>query len=159
MPTHARPYQRSRRRGSVLLDSIIALTLLSIGAASFYSLFPVISKDQAIGDEEQKATEICTKMIEHIELLSPTKLTATNLSGMLLIDTGQTASPYTFNHCPLDDATDFAPADCLKNGKGTLTITSINYGDSQVIATVTYTTPTGKTETVSEGTILGAYRS
>jgi hypothetical protein len=160
MSTHARLKRRSRvRGGNVLIDSILGLILLSMGAASFYSLFPVIAKAQAMGDEEQKATQICTKMLEHIQLLSPGKLTATNLSGMLLIDTGQAASPYTFNHCPLDDATDFAPADCLKNGTGTLTITSINYGSSRVIATVTWKTPTGKTETVTMGTILGAHRS
>ena len=139
---------------------MIGLILLSMAASAFYSLFPVVSKSQAIGDEEQKATQICTKMIEHIQLLSPTKLTCTNLTGMLLIDTGQSGSgPFTFNHCPLDDAMDYAPADSLKNGTGTLTISTINYGDCQVIATVTWKTPTGKTETVSEGTILGAYRS
>ena len=138
---------------------MIGLILLAMGASAFYSLFPVVSRAHAIGDEEQKATQICTKMIEHINLLSPTKLTCTNLTGMLLIDPGQSAAPYTFNHCPLDDAMDYAPANSLKNGTGTLTITNLNYGSVQVIATVTWKSPTGKTETVSEGTILGAYRS
>ena len=145
--------------GNVLIDCIIGLMLLSIGAASFYSLFPVISKSHAMGEEEQKATQICTKMLEHIQLLAPTKLTATNLTGMLLIDPNQSASPYTFNHCPLDDAMDYAPADSLHNGTGKLTITTINYGSSQVIATVTWKNPFGTVETVSMGTILGAFRS
>lgn len=130
-----------------------------MGAASFYSMFPVVSKAHAIGDEEQKATQICTKMLEHIQLLAPSKLTATNLQGMMLVDTGSNSSPYTFNHCPLDDAMDYAPADSLKNGTGTLTISNLNWGSSLVIATVTWKTPTGKTETVTQGTILGAYRS
>jgi len=138
---------------------MIGLILLTMGASAFYSLFPVVSRAHAIGDEEQKATQICTKMIEHINLLSPTKLTCTNLTGMLLIDPGQTTAPYTFNHCPLDDAMDYAPANSLKNGTGKLTLTNLNYGSVQVIATVTWKSPTGKTETVSEGTILGAYRS
>lgn len=142
-----------------MLDSIIGLTLLAMGAASFYSLFPIVSKAHAIGDEEQKATQICTKMLEHISLLSPTKLTATNLQGMLLVDTGQNASPYTFNHCPLDDAMDYAPANSLKNGTGTLTITNLNYGNVQVVASVSWKSPTGKTETVNMGTILGSHRS
>ena len=142
-----------------MLDCVIGLTFLAMGAASFYSLFPVVSKAHAIGDEEQKATQICTKMLEHISLLSPYKLTATNLQGMLLVDTGQNASPYTFNHCPLDDAMDYAPADSLHNGTGTLTITNLNYGNVLVTATVTWKTPTGKTETVTMGTILGSHRT
>jgi hypothetical protein len=138
---------------------VIGLTLLAMGAASFYSLFPVISKAQAIGDQEQKATQIATKMLEHIQLLSPDKLTSTYLTGMQLIDSNQTASPYTFNNCPLDDATDFSPAKALKNGKGTLTITDLSYGSKLVRVTITWKSVTGKSETVTTGTILGGYRS
>jgi hypothetical protein len=160
MSTHARTNRRSRRRsGSVLLDSVIGLTLLAMGAASFYSLFPVISKTHAIGDQEQKATQIATKMLEHIQLLSPGKLTATNLSGMQLIDANQTASPYTFNNCPLDDSTDYSPAKALKNGTGTLAVSDIASGSKQVVVTITWKSVTGKTETLTTGTILGAYRS
>jgi len=160
MPTYARMARRLRlKRGSVLLDCIIGLTFLSMGAASFYSLFPIVSKAHAIGVQEQRATQICTKMLEHIQLLSPGKLTATNLTGMQLIDAGQSASPYTFTNCPLDNATDFSPSKALKNGTGTLTITNLNYGNVQAVASVTWKTPTGKTETVTMGTILGSYRS
>jgi len=138
---------------------MIGLTLLAMGATSFYSLFPVLSRAQAISDQEQKATQIATKMIEHIQLLSPGKLTATNLSGMQLIDTGQTASPYTFNNCPLDNTTDYSPARALKNGKGTLTVTDTSYGAKFVSVTITWKSVTGKSKTLTTGTILGSYRS
>jgi hypothetical protein len=138
---------------------MIGLILLAMGAASFYSLFPVLSKAQSIGDQEQKATQIATKMLEHIQLLSPTKLTATNLTGMQLIDAGQVASPYTFTNCPLDNSTDFSPAKALKNGTGTLTVTDTNYGSKLVTVMITWKSVTGKSKTLTSGTILGAYRS
>src|SRR5437868_2735869 len=137
MPTYARTTRRPRRRqrGSLLLDCIIGLTFLSMGAASFYSLFPVVSRAHAEGVQEQKATQICTKMLEHIQLLSPGKLTYTNLAGMQLISSTPTTSPYSFSSCPLDDGTDYSPAKSLKNGTGTLTITNLSYGNVQAVAT------------------------
>lgn len=138
---------------------MIGLTLLAMGAASFYSMFPVISKTAAIGDQEQKATQIATKMVEHLQLLSPGKLTATNLTGMQLIDANQTASPYTFTNCPLDNAQNFSPGKALKNGTGVLTITDTNYGAKLAKVVVTWKSVTGKTETVTTGTILGSHRS
>lgn len=142
-----------------MLDSIIGLTLLAMGAASFYSLFPVVSRAHAIGDQEQKATQLATKMIEHIQLLSPGKLTSTYLSGMQLIDSGQSASPYTFTNCPLDSGTDYCPSKALKNGTGTLTITDKLYGAKQVVVTISWKSVTGKSESVTMGTILGNHRS
>jgi hypothetical protein len=130
-----------------------------MGAASFYSVFPVVAKAHQISDSEQKAGQIVTKMLEHIQLLSPQKLTATNLTGMQLIDPNQTASPYTFSNIPLDDSTRFSPAKALKNGTGTMTITNISDGSVRVLVTVAWKSPTGKARSITTGTILGAYRS
>ena len=130
-----------------------------MGAASFYSLFPVVSKTHQIGQQEQVATQIATKMLEHIQLLSPDKLTASNLSGMQLIDSGQSASPFTFNNCPLDDGVDYSPAKALKNGQGTLSIFDWGSGSKLALVTITWKNPVGKTVSFQSGTILGAHRS
>ena len=137
---------------------MIGLTLLSMGAASFYSVFPIVTKAHQISDSTQKATQIATKMIEHIQLLSPNKLDAKTLSGMQLIDNGQNSQPYTFNHCPLDDATDYSPANALKNGTGKMTINNLQWGSKQVVVTVTWKSASGSSQSVTIGTVLGAYR-
>src|SRR5689334_5473905 len=106
--TQTRLHGRScRRRGSVLLDAMIGLTLLAMGAVSFYSIFPVVTKAQKIGDSQQKATQIASKMIENIQMLSPTNLNANTLTAMQLVDAGQNSSPFVFTHLPLDNSTDY----------------------------------------------------
>ncbi|MEA2553619.1 MAG: hypothetical protein QOJ65_1795 [Fimbriimonadaceae bacterium] len=137
---------------------MIGLIILSMGAASFYSFFPVMSKTHQIGDSEQKATQIATKMLEHVQLLSPSKLDATTLSGMLLIDPNQVTPPFTFTHIPLDNGTDYSPATALKNGTGTLNIQDLNYGSKLVTVTVTWSMANGQTKSLSTGTIIGGYR-
>lgn len=137
---------------------MIALTLLAMGAAAFYSLFPMLAKSHHISDSEQQGTQIATKMVERLQLLGPSKLDRTNLSGMLLIDNNSMASPYTFNNCPIDDSTNYSPARALKNGKGTLTVSDVGYNSKMAVVTVTWKSVTGKTESVTMGTILGGYR-
>jgi Tfp pilus assembly protein PilV len=159
MSTHARTKRRLPCRGSILIDSLIGLTILAMGAASFYSLFPIISKSHAISDQDQKATQIATKMLEHIQMLAPSTLTANNLTGMQLIDANQVAPPYTFTNCPLDNSTDFCPSKALKNGTGTLTLINLSYGSVEVLVTITWKNPVGNTETLTMGTVLGSYRS
>ena len=44
-------------------------------------------------------------------------------------------------------------------GKGTLTVTDLSYGSKLVRVSVTWKSVTGKSESVSTGTILGGYRS
>ena len=137
---------------------MIGLTLLSMGAVSFYSVFPVLTKAHKIGDSQQKATLIATKMLEHLQLQSPNKLDATSLYAAQLIDAGQTSAPYTFSSIPLEDSTDYSPAKALKNGTGTITINNLQWGSKQVVVTVNWKSASGKSSTVTMGTILGAYR-
>lgn len=130
-----------------------------MGAASFYSFFPVMAKTHKLSEEQQKATQIATKMLEHIQLLSPTKVDATTLTGMQLIDSGQNAAPFTFTNCPLDNGTNYSPAKALKNGTGTLSFADLSYGSKRVVVTITWKSATGSNETLTMGTILGSYRS
>jgi hypothetical protein len=129
-----------------------------MGAASFYSVFPALAKSHHIGDSNQKATQIATKMIEHIQLLSPSKLDASNLSAMQLIDAGQTSSPYKFTKLPLEDSTNYSPSTALKDGTGTLTINDLQWGSKQVVVTITWKSTSGTAQSLTMGTILGAYR-
>ena len=136
MPQNRLHGRSRRRRGSVLLDSMIGLTLLAMGAVSFYSIFPVVTKAQKIGESQQKATQIASKMIENIQMLSPTNLNANTLTAMQLVDAGQNSSPFVFTHCPLDHSTDYSPSTALKNGTGTVQINDLQWGSKQVVVTV-----------------------
>lgn len=151
--------RRLRQRGSILLDSLIGLMILSMAAVSFFTLFPTVHKSHAISEQEQKATQLGTKMLEHLQLLSPSKLNATTLTSMQLIDTGQTDAPFTFDDVPLDSATGFSPNRALKNGTGVLDIVDIGDGSTRVVLTISWESPSGSQSNVTMGTILGAHRS
>ena len=138
---------------------MIGITIMAMGAVSFYSVFPVIGKAHQITDSQQKATQIATKMLEHIQLLPPTKLDASTLATMQLIDSGQSTSPYTFTHLPMDESTDYSPSTALKNGTGTLEINNLQWGSKQVVVTITWKSASGQNQSVTMGTVLGAYRS
>ena len=138
---------------------MVGLTLLAMGAVTFYSIFPVVTRAQKLGDSQQKATLIATKMIEHIQMLSPTNLNANTLTAMQLIDANQNSSPYAFTHCPVDDSTEYSPSTALKNGTGTLKINDLQWGSKQVVVTVNWTSASGKPQTLTMGTILGGYRA
>ena len=146
------------KRGGVLLDSMFGVLVLAFAAVSMYSLFPVVHKSHAISEQEQKATQIATKMLEHIQLLSPSKATAQTLTAMQLIDPDQTTAPYSFDRVPLDNAARYSPATALKNGTGVLAVEPIAGGSVRVTATVAWDSPSGRRSSTSLGTILGAYR-
>ena len=138
---------------------MVGFTVLAMGATCFYSIFPTVTRAHKIADSQQKATQVATKMIEHIQMLSPSNLNASTLTAMQLIDPGQVGAPFTFTHCPLDDSTDYSPANALKNGTGTLKINDLQWGSKQVVVTVAWKSASGTQQSVTMGTILGAYRS
>lgn len=149
---------KSRQRGSVFLESLLSVFILGLGASAFFSLMPTMSRAKTVSSNASKALQICNRMIEHVQLLKADDVTATALTQLNLIDANQTASPYSFTIVPLDDASKYSPAQMLRNGTGTMTVTELASGSRRIILTVSWTTESGKAASVTTGTIIGAYR-
>lgn len=145
-------------RGTVLLDSLIGLTLLALAAVSFFSFFPVVHRTSVISSDEAKATQIAQRMLERVQLLSPTSLNASALTSLGLIDTGQNASPYTFNTISADNSTNYSPSKTLRNGTGVMTVQAIANGSYRVSVVVGWKSESGANRSISLGTIVGGYR-
>jgi len=160
MRTRARiPNQRRKQRGGILIDALIALIILSFAAVSFFSYFPVLHKTHVLGAEEQKATQMANKMCEHINLFTPYNLNASTLTAAGLIDTGQSASPYTFSNIPLDDGTKYSPSEALRNGTGQIEVTDLANNSKAIKVTISWKSETGKNKSVVMGTVIGGWRS
>lgn len=149
---------RQRRQGALLIDLLIAMFILSMAALSFFSLFPTIARSQHIAREETVAQQMCQRLIEQLQLLKASDITGPTLAAVNLIDAGQTASPYSFSHIPLDEGSRYSPAQVLRNGTGTLTVTPIDSQSVRLGVTIGWTSASGKAMSVSTGTIIGGYR-
>src|SRR5579862_7972616 len=143
------------RRGAILIDILIGMFILSMGAVAYYALMPVISRSQEISQQESKAGQMAARVTEQFNMLKPSEVTQSTLSGLNLIDAGQGAQPWTFSHIPLDDGTDYSPAKVLRNGVGTITTTNIDHGSILVAVSISWQSPSGKARTYTTGTVVG----
>ncbi len=151
---------RNRRiRGNVVLDSMLGTLVLGIGAVSFFSVYPMLHQSQLHAQEQSKAVQMATRLVEHIQLLPPQNLEANVLSDLNLIDEGQRSSlpPYSFSRIPLDQASLYSPAQALSQGQGTMTIENLPTGSRRVTVEVRWKT-NGGWGSVKTGTIVGGYR-
>lgn len=151
---------RNRRRicGAILLDSLVALFILGMGAVTVYGMLPVIKRSHEIAQQESKAGQMAARMTEQLAMLKPSNLNTTTLSQLNLIDAGQIAQPWTFSHIPEDDGTNYSPAKVLRNGVGTLTTSDIGQGSVLVKVTITWNSPSGVARSFTTGTVIGGYR-
>lgn len=142
----------------MIIDTMIGLFIFALGAAAFYGLMPILKQGETISRYESVATQMCSRMVEHLQTFRPSDLTAEALSQLNLIDDGQVGSPYSFSNVPMDHASRYSPSQALPNGTGTLTVTPIESGCLRLDVEVTWRSPTGRTSRVRTGTILGGYR-
>lgn len=157
MTSDARPRQR-RKRGALLIDLLIAVFVLSVASLSFFSLFPTIARSQRIARDETVAQQMSQRLVEQLNLLKPADITPEVLTGLNLIDTGQTQPPYSFSNIPLDQASRYSPSQALQNGTGTLAVTQLDAQSVRLDVTISWKSSKGKTMSVTTGTILGGYR-
>jgi Tfp pilus assembly protein PilV len=146
-----------RKRGAALVDALIASALLVMGSLAYFALVPVTLRSQKISQEQSTAVQIGNRIVEHLLLLKPSNLNATNLHALSLIDTGQTASPYSITNLPLDDGWTYSPAKVLPSGTGTMTITSVGSTSKLIKIEISWMGPNGMM-TYTTGTALGGYR-
>lgn len=140
------------------MDVLVGSFILALGAAAFFSMMPVVSRSEHLAREESVATQIAQRMVEHVQLLKTSDLNATTLTSLNLIESGQTASPYSFSQSPLDQGSDYSASTALKNGQGVLSVEDIGTNSKKVTVTVTWTSASGKTRSITTGTVVGGYR-
>lgn len=141
-----------------MIDLMIAVFVVAFAALSFFSLFPTIARSHRIARDETVAQQMCVRLIEQLQLLKASDVNAQTLTALNLIDTGQTASPFSFSHIPLDEASRYSPSQVLQNGRGTLAVTPLDAGSVRLTVTIQWTSSKGKEMSVTSGTILGGYR-
>jgi hypothetical protein len=149
--------RKRRNSGAVLVDALIASFLLVLGSLAYFSLIPVVMRGQEISKNQTKAIHIANRVIEHLLLLKPSTLTATNLTQLALIDPGQTAPPYSISNLPLDDGWNYSPAKTLPGGAGVMRITDLSGNTKLVQIEISWDGPKGRI-TYTTGTALGGYR-
>lgn len=142
----------------MLLDALVGLFVLSVGAMSVFSLVPTAQRAQALATEEARAAHIATRMLEQLQQLKPSEINASVLTQLGLIDTGQSASPFSFTHTPLDDGTGMSPAKALRGGTANIVVTPIAANSVRIDLTLAWTSASGKARTLRSGTIVGGYK-
>lgn len=140
------------------MDTMVGVLVFGLGAAAFYTLMPVLSKGESISKYESVATQVAGRLIEHIQTMRPEDVTAANLERLNLIDPGQTKSPFSFTHIPLDEASRYSPNQALPNGRGVLTVTDGESGSVVLGVMITWRSPSGRNQSIQTGTVIGGYR-
>src|SRR4051812_5720400 len=130
---------RSKRSGSIMVDALIGLFILGMGAVAYYSLLPTVHRGHEIAQQESKAAQIAARITEEVGMLKPSEVTASTLSQLNLIDANQGAEPWSFSNIPLDDGTSYSPAKTLRNGQGLITTTALAQGSILVTVQVNWT--------------------
>ena len=116
------------------------------------------AKDRGLDYRTAIAGNDANRMIEQLQLLKPSDVTASTLSQLNLIDSGQTAAPYTFTSIPLDHASQYSPRQALPNGTGTLDVIALPNSSVEVRVRIGWTSSSRRARTLQSGLILGGFR-
>jgi Tfp pilus assembly protein PilV len=150
--------KRRRLRGSILLDAMIGVFILTMATLAYLSLTVVTHRSQAISKDDTKAAQMVARLLEQVQLLKTGDLNVTTLKAMNLVDADSYGSPYSFTNIPLDQGTLYSPSKVLINGTGTMTVSTLANGSKRVVATINWKSTTGKSKSFTSGTIIGAYK-
>jgi Tfp pilus assembly protein PilV len=146
------------RRGIILLDVLVGVFILALIAAGVFSLIPTITRSQELADGQSKATQMANHLLEQLQQLKPSQLTASQLTAAGLIDNGQSAPPYSFKTVPLDEATGYSPNRVLKNVTAQFNIVDIDSGSKRIELLMVWRSASGQAVTYNSGTIIGGHR-
>ena len=150
--------KRGKNAGSFLIDTMLAVLVVGMAASAYFAMLPTFKRSQKISEQDSKATLMSQRMIEHLQLLKCSDLTCTTLTQLNLIDAGQTSQPYNFCHVPLDEASIYSPNQVLKNATAVMTIEDLDASCKRVKLVMTWKSTSGKTMSLTTGTIIGGYR-
>lgn len=138
---------------------MLSVFIIGMAAAAYFGMFPSFKATERLAQEESKANLMAQRMIEHLQLLKPGDLNASALTQLNLIDSGQTTQPFSFAHIPLDEGSMYSPNQVLKNATATMSIEDLDASSKRVVLQMSWkSSVTGKTHSLTTGTILGGYR-
>src|SRR5437016_10454461 len=86
---------RKKASGSIYLDVILGVFILSLSAAAFYSVFPKIGRVQDLAQERSRAMMIGNRVIDHLQMMRPQDITTANLIALQFCGNSANGSPYT----------------------------------------------------------------
>lgn len=146
------------RRGTILLDVLVGMFVLSLSAMTVFAIIPVGHRAQAMASEEAKASNMAMAMLERLQQLKPNEVNPTILNQLGLVDPGQTSGPYSFTNVPLDDASGMSPAKALRSGTGRFGVTAIAANSVRIDLEMRWRSASGRNRVLRTGTIVGGYR-
>jgi len=144
-----------RQRGLTLIDTMIGMMILAMGALSFTALMPVMARGQKMSQEVSVANQIALRELENLRLLGYNSLEYTDIHATGLCDTYSGSGPIMFSHVVQDEAKQLSAATSLKNGTGTVEISDVSANLRSVIVTVNWTSASNKSRSVALSTLVG----
>jgi type II secretory pathway component PulJ len=150
--------RKRRSQGFMLVDAIVGVMILALGAASFYGLFPVIRRSHVIAREEAQAVQISSRMIEHLQMLSTRDINLETLQHLNLVTKQNEKGEYIFTDVPMDDASLYSPRNVMIDGRGRFKVTELENDSLYIEVIVSWRSPTGRRKRTHSGTVIGGYR-
>lgn len=141
----------------VLLDVLMGVFTVTLLAVGIFSLLPTVHRSHDIADEESKAVLLANRMLEHLQLLTPSTMEGEILHKLNLIESWGDGK-YHFSHTPLDEGSRYSPATSLNKGYGFFTQTDLPGGSVLVNLEIGWTSHSGQNRSIRTGTIVGGYR-
>jgi len=145
------------RRASVTVDALIATAIVALGAVGLYSLTPVVYRTQQMTGYRERAVLLGNRMVEHLQLLTPSTITLSKLQSLNLVEANQTAQLWKFDRIPMDEASLYSPAQSLPSGQGRITTTTLSDGSVRIVVQISWIDRSQRVY-YTTGTILGGYR-
>lgn len=105
----------SSKRGAGLVDAMVTLSLVTLAGLTFSAAFPTATACSRQAQEYKTAVAIAEQKMEQVRSLRYELLTPSIRSTSQIVDSGSTASPYSFT--VIDEV-----AAKINHGTGTLTL-------------------------------------
>jgi hypothetical protein len=147
-----------KQRGALLVDAVIGMFFFVLLSLSILSLFPVIKRGEQLSNEKSRAAQMCTRMLEHVQMLPAKDINYSNLVALNLIDPAQGAQPYSFTHVPMDEASQYSPAQTFRGADAKISYSVMADESVLVKVSIEYTSDSGHHEKVETGTVVGGFR-
>lgn len=142
-----------RRSGFTLVEVLFAIFVISMCALIVACTMPVATMSKVRGDYLTRASDIAEKEIEGIRGAGFANAAPNGLLTAGLIDSSTPIATNTYSFTNVDNAVYDSPAKVLPQGTGTVQITNLSLGETQIVVTVTYVF-NGQTKNVTTGTVV-----
>jgi prepilin-type N-terminal cleavage/methylation domain-containing protein len=129
-----------KKRGYTLIEVLFAIFMVLICAMIVAATMPISNVSNAKASDLQKAIDLSQKELELIQQQGFNNCNASQLAAAGLIDNTTAVysqghvSTYTCNN--VGSTVNDSPAQVLTNGTGTVTLTTVNIGLTQVVVTI-----------------------